>query len=386
MDRPNARLSIFAVAIVVDGLALMVVPTAQASNNEEILKLQPDALSYAKANNVSVQEAAYRLSVHAEAGELDAALAETYPDTYAGLWLQHQPDFRIIVQFTESAELPLAKAVLPPDLALLVDVIRVKYSLRELEDKLQSVAEPARNAGASVYVDVIGNRVQVQRTDEFDGLDSVSVADGITIDPQVYVAKPAEIALIAGFPISGCTNGFTAVVKYTSTYRMTTAGHCPDSQVYSGQNMPFILEKFQGSNDEQSHGIAQTIPTNEFIAGSPPAARTVTSRTFRVNQPINGWTCKYGNSTHETCGYLKSKTFQPGYVPNANATFMLVQPNGGPDMVNGGDSGGPVYLGHSAYGLVSGEYGLPWCMCDLIFTAANYVEDGLGVWILSYAP
>lgn len=34
-------------------------------------------------------------------------------------------------------------------------------------------------------------------------------------------------------------------------------------------------------------------------------------------------------------------------------------------MVNGGDSGGPVFNGYSAYGLTSGEYGLPWCVCDL---------------------
>lgn len=44
-------------------------------------------------------------------------------------------------------------------------------------------------------------------------------------------------------------------------------------------------------------------------------------------------------------------------------------------MVNGGDSGGPVYLELQCMGMVSGEYGLPWCVCDLIYDPSPYIEE-----------
>ena len=60
---------------------------------------------------------------------------------------------------------------------------------------------------------------------------------------------------------------------------------------------------------------------------------------------------------------------------------MEVQPTNGADLVNQGDSGGPVYLSNSAYGLVEAEWQL--CACHLIYTAVNYVESGLGVRVLT---
>lgn len=391
MHRSNPWLPVFAALVISAGTSLFATHDVASTNGvNELLKEQPDAVSYAEANGVSVEEAAYRLSIQVQAGLLDAELADAYQESYAGLWLQHRPRFRIIVQFTDTSPLATGEARVAPDLASLIDVREVEYSLQELDDQLDAISSAASDARVALSLDVMGNRVLVQRTDQSAALflTPSALSKGVVMDSETYISRPAAIALIAGFPISGgCTNGFTAVVKNVpDAFRMTTAGHCPDPEVYSGQNMPFVLEKFQGSHDEQSHGIAQTIPTNKFMTGSPPYARTVTSRTFRANQPINGWTCKFGNTTQYTCGYLWTKNHQPSYVPSANPTFMLVKPEGGPDMVNPGDSGGPVYLGHSAYGLVSGEIGLPWCICDLIYTASDYVEAGLNVWILTYAP
>jgi hypothetical protein len=48
-------------------------------------------------------------------------------------------------------------------------------------------------------------------------------------------------------------------------------------------------------------------------------------------------------------------------------------------MSNGGDSGGPVFNGNYAWGIVEGESGLPWCVCDLVYTPVDYVQSGLGI-------
>jgi hypothetical protein len=48
-------------------------------------------------------------------------------------------------------------------------------------------------------------------------------------------------------------------------------------------------------------------------------------------------------------------------------------------LVNGGDSGAPVFKNNTAYGIVHGEYDY----VQLIFVASNYVESGIGVTILT---
>ncbi len=50
-------------------------------------------------------------------------------------------------------------------------------------------------------------------------------------------------------------------------------------------------------------------------------------------------------------------------------------------MADGGDSGGPVFNGNSAYGIVSGT-SYTSTYADLIFIAANYVQSGLSVQVL----
>ena len=95
--------------------------------------------------------------------------------------------------------------------------------------------------------------------------------------------------------------------------------------------------------------------------------------------------CKYGSTTKGGCGRLGSKEFLPFlYVPNLSATFHVLKNQGGVDLSSPGDSGGPVYVGNSAWGTISGEaFSFDYlCTCDLIYVAINYVESGLGVVVL----
>ena len=189
------------------------------------------------------------------------------------------------------------------------------------------------------------------------------------------VGRPATDAY-AGAPLSnGCTSGFTLV--YTTPnpdiYFTGTAGHCSNSATLNGVSITYDSEIFAGNYDMQ-YGSVGTLAPENLMRVSPTTLSRVTSRTTRSGQAINSFVCKYGNTTNQTCGDLTSKTFQPGWVPSAAPVFGQVSPNGGPDMVNGGDSGGPVYVSQSAWGLVSGEYGAPWCICDLIYDPIPYIE------------
>ena len=65
--------------------------------------LLQDATSYAALEGVSVDEAVRRLQLQQKVSELDAALAAEESPTFAGLWIQHQPQFRVVARFTDPA-------------------------------------------------------------------------------------------------------------------------------------------------------------------------------------------------------------------------------------------------------------------------------------------
>lgn len=344
-----------------------------------------DAAGYATLFKVSVAEGARRLELQAEIGALDAQLTAAEPATYAGLWQQNTPTFGLVARFTQDGPATLKKYVDGTDLASIATAAPAAYSLERLASDFEAVRKVAHSTGYDASINVFQNRIDLLASETADqaGLARAQLPPSVVVDSTPRIARPAT-DIYGGLGISSCTSGFGVSDKYGSR-GIVTAGHCPDSQSYNGNNLPFQRQAFIGSNDEQFHTVGFLAvknlifdPTNGY-----PYTRPITSRVYRASQPLNGLVCKYGVTTGYTCGVLVSKTLQPSYVPNANATFMWVSANGGPDMVNPGDSGGPVFINNSAYGIVSGEYGFPWCMCDLIYTALDYVESGVSVTVLT---
>jgi hypothetical protein len=92
---------------------------------------------------------------------------------------------------------------------------------------------------------------------------------------------------------------------------------------------------------------------------------------------VGATVCKYGRSTGYTCGEIINKDY---CWPNAACTYIQVS-RFNTNLVDGGDSGGPVYAGNDAYGIVKGERCFITCY-DMIYTAENYIESGLGAIIM----
>jgi len=62
--------------------------------------LRRDAEAYAQAHDVALDEAIRRLSLQDPAGELQTVLQEQEPDIFAGLWIQHEPEYKVVVSIT----------------------------------------------------------------------------------------------------------------------------------------------------------------------------------------------------------------------------------------------------------------------------------------------
>ncbi len=69
--------------------------------------LLEDAKTYASIYDVSVDEAAKRLTLQGIAENLNASLVTKEDATFAGLWIQHEPDYRVIVQFTNNGDVTI---------------------------------------------------------------------------------------------------------------------------------------------------------------------------------------------------------------------------------------------------------------------------------------
>jgi len=126
-----------------------------------------DADEYARQFEVSLGEAARRLRYQDQIGELAQTLATNEPDTFAGLWIEHEPAYRIVVRFTRDPEETLRPYVEGLPFAGLVEARGARYTMAELEETYaQTMAQLEKlDFGVSSALSVQENRVEVYVTD-----------------------------------------------------------------------------------------------------------------------------------------------------------------------------------------------------------------------------
>jgi hypothetical protein len=95
--------------------------------------LARDAEIYASEYNVDLDEALRRLQLQDPIGELNAELAAKEADTFAGLWIEHTPEFRVFVRFTRDGEDTIRPYVADGPLVDIVKVREASASLSQLE-------------------------------------------------------------------------------------------------------------------------------------------------------------------------------------------------------------------------------------------------------------
>ena len=347
-----------------------------------------DAQVYASNTGVSIDEALHRFQLQDIAGELDAELTTNETETFAGLWIEHTPEFRVVVQFTRDGEetmKPYLKKY--PEFADIVEVRNTaKVSLADLQraqvDASYSVS--ASDIPVESDINVFNNSVELYvakaNKSQFDNAlqrgnirlpDKVKVRV-ITVDAMMNL----EANIYGGLPLSTCTSGFS--VKEGITKGITTAGHCSNIQSYNGNNLPFQSQNWAGSYDIQWHTAPGYTVTNKIQWWSDGSTRDITATKSRSSQAIGNYVCKYGMTSHYTCGYISSKNF----MHQGQATYIRVDNTAGyDDLSSGGDSGGPWFLSNTAYGTHVGSPGDD--PNDAVYMAVNYVESGLGVSVMT---
>lgn len=345
-----------------------------------------DAQMYASNMGVSLEEALLRFKLQDIAGELDAKLEVGEAKRFAGLWIEHTPKFRVIVQFVGEAE-GIITPYLVPELADIVEVRSAQVSLADLQKAQSEVLAAVKDLGIPVEsgINLPQNRVELYvadraRLDEALESGAVRLPGSVAVITVEAMGNP-DVDIYGGLPLSTCTSGFSVRRSSDGTKGITTAAHCSNSQSYNGVSLTFRSEQFTGSYDVQWHTKSGYTVRNIIRWWKDGSTRSITATKSRSSQTVGGYVCKYGKTTYYTCGYISDKYYRPSYVPNASATFIRVDNTAGyGDLSSGGDSGGPWFLTNTAYGTHSGSPGAD--PNDAIYMAINYVS-GLGVSVMT---
>jgi len=134
---------------------------SQLDNKDSLLY---DAQIYASNNNVSTEEALRRFQFQDIAGKLDAELSKNETGTFAGLWVEHTPEFRIVVRFTRNGEETIKPYLNQHvELSNIVEVRTANVSLANLQRDQADASSSVSASGIPVQagIDVSENSVKL---------------------------------------------------------------------------------------------------------------------------------------------------------------------------------------------------------------------------------
>ena len=293
------------------------------------------AKAYAREHGVGTREAARRLRLQDPAGKLSAALVEVERGTFAGLFIQHEPTFRVVARFTEGGEEQVRSSVRGGPLAGVVETRPARRTLAELEAaqaRATLILEEYAKVPAESWVNVQGNSVELRVVDRArlaDALRSAGVGlpGGVEVEETPALLGPQR-DIFAGLGMSsGCTTGYTVRHSGGGT-GVTTAAHCANSASAAGAALGTMMdERFRDSWDVQWFATPNHVDRPWVNTPNAPVPYfTVTGTEPRSTQVQGDTVCKRGITTGTTCGTINSNSYRPDEAPpNATATYFLVR-------------------------------------------------------------
>ncbi|MXY45589.1 MAG: hypothetical protein F4Y44_01135 [Chloroflexi bacterium] len=156
--------------------------------------LVEDARSYAEDYGVSLDEAIGILAQQEAIGALGDELESGESATFGGLWIQHEPDYRVVAAFTRDGEETIRPYLKGASVSGIVEVRQVEKSLVELrrarEEAETMVKELGFNFGSGL--DIPNNIVQLYLTAaKIEELEISLKNAGLTLPNRVQLVASA---------------------------------------------------------------------------------------------------------------------------------------------------------------------------------------------------
>ena len=137
----------------------------------------PDGVSPALAQDAQWYADQYGVSLEEAINAADTAGRNRSPwcrdlrpreaDTLAGLWIQHEPEYRVVVAFTKDGEATISKYVQDGRLAEIIEVRTAQATLQDLQKAQKDASKLVQRLGFNIAssINVFENRVEVYATD-----------------------------------------------------------------------------------------------------------------------------------------------------------------------------------------------------------------------------
>jgi hypothetical protein len=289
--------------------------------------------------------------------------------------IEHRPDHRVVVLLTGRKKVPDETLVAGGRSVPVVfrtgakaTQAQVIAAIRRHQADIRATLDRAPGMGADPRTGELV--VLVNRKDaEWHGADELDARfEALTRVPvriRVMDGEEADLGVEGGARVDGivaetgrrqyCTSGF--VVTDGTRTGLVTAAHCPDSLTYRDPRGGAIPLTFLGQwgwsfQDVQLHlGEAEHSPLF-YADADKKVARTITGARGRASTRVGDIVCRRG----ETSGYGCSEVELVDYAPPGDLcggpcapTWVTVK-----GACRGGDSGGPVFTGTVALGIVKG--------------------------------
>lgn len=326
-----------------------------------------------------------------EIGLLKARLMNNERDVLAGFWVEHSPQYKVIVRLARGGRDIVDRYVAGGSLAGMVEVCTGGVTL----DQLQAArAEATRIIGSlgitfNSGMDAPGNRVEMYVTDRAR-LDAALTAAGTRLPTHVVVEEVPglvreQVNIYAGLALSNsCTTGFTVRSDVTGETGVLTAGHCTDrGTYYADLILTFMGERYFGHGTGDGFHDVQWYKTpnhtdkpwaKDISTDSTPGYRVIVGAEYWVTQYIGEVVCHYGRITGYGCGKITDDTYDPDGNGPGVARFVRVHNSNGDDLGEGGDSGGPWMAGSAAHGIHQGGWA-PSQSPDAVYMPIDYALD-----------
>lgn len=400
------------------GLLLLIVlalcPAVASAQPEQAVALRPDpvetpaeglaadAARYADAYGVEPAEAVRRLRAQEASVPLLARLAEAYRDRLAGVVIRHRPDYRILLVVTGPLAPDMQVATAPFDVPVIVrsgagatrERILAAIAAHQAELRAALPTPPGLTPDPETGALLVLVRPGDVGPDEAGLAERLQAIAGVPVEVRAWGDADADLGLAGGGRLIGnsdpdprryvCTGGFA--MTDGSRDAIATAAHCPDRLSLIGRDgtdTPTALVGAwgAGSQDVQLHDPGTGL-LPDFHGDDRDRVRVVQASRSRRLTRAGDWVCHQGQRTGYSCAVVRFPDFAPpgdlcaGPCP---ATWVAVD---GP-RCRGGDSGGPVFLGGTAFGLVKGETSQD-DRCRLYYyMPVDFLPDG---WRLKEAP
>jgi hypothetical protein len=337
--------------------------------------LAQDAADYARQHDVGVDEAIRRLHAQEETVADTDRLAVRYAKRLAGIAIEHAPDYRIVVLLAGSKPVPddsvEAGGMTVPIVFRTGAPATRKQILKAIDkegDSIRAAFPQARGMGADPRT---GELVVMMSDGDKDvgdlaGLASqVSAIAGVPARIELIERPEANTAVEGGARVTGndavtgrrsvCTVGF--VVTDGARSGIVTAAHCPDVLTYTEPDgttteLPFIGQWGWSFQDVQVNEAATPDPL--FYADAKKTfARVPAAQRARASTRAGDFVCHRGEHTGYSCGEVELTDYAPpGTLCGGPCAPDWVTVRGAD--CGGGDSGGPVFSGDVAFGIMKG--------------------------------